>query len=560
MGWETRIDGDGPAGRAGDEEGKSLKNGDFERRESNDLMAPEGTAGALSGPADDPLARESQSSSRSYVLAAGLLVALAMSPWLSGCGTDYSPVRRVIGAMGGDGLALSPASKRELARFEEAYREHLPPPDTPASDGDEEAQFQLFRDAFKRVRVSYVREIKDDALIDAAIKGVKEIETGPDGGKVELPKLMETALDSMMASLDPHSAYLTPEELRETQVATTGEFGGLGIQVTMAEGAIKVVSPIDDTPAFHAGLKAGDLITHMDGIPIKGKKLMEAVRHMRGKPGTDIKLTVVRGDDESFEVTLTRAVIKIRSVRWRAEDDIGYIRVVSFTEKVEDGIEKAMEAMHKEMGDNLKGIVLDLRNNPGGLLTQSLALADAFLEDGKIVSVRGRPSTNERVFKAESGDLAAGLPMVVLVNGGSASASEIVAGALQDNGRAIIMGSRSFGKGSVQTITPLPMQAALRLTTALYYAPSGRTIQAHGVDPDIALIGGESAKQKREADLPGAIPSVFVDVGRPQATLTDSECPAIGEAKDRQLGCALEFLHAGSTEKFLAALGLHHSL
>ncbi|MFQ5764881.1 MAG: S41 family peptidase, partial [Rhodospirillales bacterium] len=298
-----------------------------------------------------------------------------------------------------------------------------------------------------------------------------------------------------------------------------------------------------------------DLITHVDGEPIKGKTLIEAVRRMRGRPGTDIRLTMRRDGRPDFDVVLTRAVIKIRAVRWHIEGDIGYVRVARFTEKMESGLAAAIADIHEKLGRRLAGVVLDLRNNPGGLLDQSLLLADAFLEKGEIVSVRGRNPSRARSHKAEPGDLIEGVPMVVLVNAGSASASEIVASALQHHGRAVLMGTRSFGKGSVQTILPMPVEGGLRLTTALYYAPSGETIQARGVEPDIILHPAKESEQRRESDLPGALPAVGnsgAAMGHP--TVPEEACPAVGEPEDRALGCALALLHAGSAKNFLAMM------
>ena len=297
---------------------------------------------------------------------------------------------------------------------------------------------------------------------------------------------------------------------------------------------------------------------------------------MRGKPGSIIRLTINRGDLTPFDVEIRRAVIQVRSVRWRIEGDIGYVRVASFTEKVAPGIDSAMEEIRDQLGDKLAGIVLDLRFNPGGLLHQSLTLSDAFLEQGTIVSVRGRRADSQRVFEAESGDLVNGLPVVVLINPGSASASEIVAGALQDHHRAIIMGQQSFGKGSVQTITPLPQEGALRLTTQLYYSPSGRAIQARGITPDIEIIPApvEEATKKdeqtaqteadtaarkvprrrREADLPGALSAVGNETEKVHSSLPEESCIPVGEKKDRVLGCALALIHAGSSANFLASI------
>ncbi|GAA0600330.1 S41 family peptidase [Caenispirillum bisanense] len=319
----------------------------------------------------------------------------------------------------------------------------------------------LFGDVFERVRRDYVEEVGDKALIEAAING-------------------------MLTDLDPHSSYLNADSFKDMQVQTRGEFGGLGIEVTMENGLIKVVSPIDDTPAFRAGLQPGDLITHIGEEEVTGMTLQDAVEKMRGPVNSDIKLTIRRKSQEPFDVTLTRDVIKIQSVRSRSEDDIGYVRITSFSEQTYAGLEKAMNDIKKQVGgDKIKGWVLDLRNNPGGLLDQAVAVSDAFLDAGEIVSTRSRSADETQRFNARKGDLADGKPIVVLINDGSASASEIVAGALQDHRRAIVLGTKSFGKGSVQTIVPLPGHGAMRLTTARYYTPSGRSIQALGIEPDI---------------------------------------------------------------------------
>ena len=347
-------------------------------------------------------------------------------------------------------------------------------------------QLNLFGDVFERVRADYVEEVSDKELIENAING-------------------------MLTALDPHSSYLNEKNYRDMQVQTKGEFGGLGIEVTMENGLVKVVSPIDDTPAFRAGIQPQDLITHLDGEQVLGLTLQQAVERMRGKVNTDIRLTIRRKGRKPFDVTLTRAIIKIRSVRSRIEQkNIGYVRITSFNEQTHKGLIKAMEKLRADAEGGLKGIVLDLRNNPGGLLDQAVAVADAFLDKGEIVSTRSRRKENAQRFNARPGDLAKVLPIVVLINGGSASASEIVAGALQDHGRAIIMGTRSFGKGSVQTIVPLPGQGAMRLTTSRYYTPSGRSIQAKGIDPDIVIEQSKvepinQASRRSEADLRGAL-------------------------------------------------------
>ena len=347
-------------------------------------------------------------------------------------------------------------------------------------------QLNLFGDVFERVRADYVEEVSDKELIENAING-------------------------MLTALDPHSSYLNEKNYRDMQVQTKGEFGGLGIEVTMENGLVKVVSPIDDTPAFRAGIQPQDLITHLDGEQVLGLTLQQAVERMRGKVNTDIRLTIRRKGRKPFDVTLTRAIIKIRSVRSRIErKNIGYVRITSFNEQTHKGLIKAMEKLRADAEGGLKGIVLDLRNNPGGLLDQAVAVADAFLDKGEIVSTRSRRKENAQRFNARPGDLAKVLPIVVLINGGSASASEIVAGALQDHGRAIIMGTRSFGKGSVQTIVPLPGQGAMRLTTSRYYTPSGRSIQAKGIDPDIVIEQSKvepinQGSRRSEADLRGAL-------------------------------------------------------
>jgi carboxyl-terminal processing protease len=324
-------------------------------------------------------------------------------------------------------------------------------------------QLNLFGDVLERVRRDYVEPVEEKTLIENAING-------------------------MLSALDPHSSYMNPKTYKDMQVQTKGEFGGLGIEVTMENGLVKVVSPIDDTPAAKAGLQAGDLIYMLDGEPVQGLTLQEAVEKMRGKVGTTIKIGVRRAGKDPFDVSLTREIIKVRSVRYRLEaGDIGYIRVTSFTEQTTTGVLDAVEKLKKEAGGKLKGYILDLRNNPGGLLDQAIALSDAFLDKGEIVSVKARKSEDIQRWNAKPGDVAGGLPIVVLMNGGSASASEIVAGALQDHKRAIILGTRSFGKGSVQTIMQVTGGGAIRLTTALYFTPSGRSIQKEGIKPDIEV-------------------------------------------------------------------------
>ncbi len=325
---------------------------------------------------------------------------------------------------------------------------------------------------------------------------------------VDNKKILEDAIQGMLAGLDPHSAYLDPEAYKEMRVSTEGQFGGLGIEVTMENGFVKVVSPIEDTPAAKSGLKTGDLIVRIDKKPVKGMNLNEAVRMMRGKPGTKIELTIVReGHDKPMVFTLTRAVIKLHSVKRRLlEPGYGYVRITQFQGNTGKGLNRALKWLHTENKHPLKGLILDLRNNPGGVLPVAVSVADDFLNDGLIVYTVGRTSDSDLRYSATPGDVLKGAPMVVLINGGSASASEIVAGALQDHHRAIIMGTRSFGKASVQTIIPMSNGGALKLTTARYYTPKGRSIQAEGIEPDIVTEEATVTPTKegpmiKEADL-----------------------------------------------------------
>jgi carboxyl-terminal processing protease len=359
-----------------------------------------------------------------------------------------------------------------------------------AQDGGRAETYRLlnlFGDVFERVRAEYVEPINDRDAVENAING-------------------------MLTGLDPHSSYLNQRNYRDMQVQTRGEFGGLGIEVTQEGGYIKVISPIDETPAFRAGVKPGDLITHLNGNSVQGLTLQEAVEQMRGERGSAIRITLRReGADRPIELTLTRDVIRPQVVRFRLEgNDIGYVRLTSFNERTEDGLRRAVQSLRGQAGGNLKGLVLDLRNNPGGLLDQAVQVADDFLDKGEIVSTRARRQEDAQRWNAKAGDIADGLPVVVLINGGSASASEIVAGALQDQRRAIVMGVKSFGKGSVQTVMPIPGQGAIRLTTARYYTPSGRSIQATGIEPDIEVLAQReqataNIPREREADLRRAL-------------------------------------------------------
>ena len=337
-------------------------------------------------------------------------------------------------------------------------------PSADKANTDTYRQLAVFGDIFERVRAQYV--------------------TPPDD-----KKLVESAINGMLSSLDPHSSYLDPEAANDMRVSTKGEFGGLGIEVTMENDAVKVIAPIDDTPASRAGVLAGDLITKINGQEVRGQSLNDAVDKMRGEVGTDITLTLVRqGADKPIDITIKRAIIKVKAVRYRVENDVGYIRIIQFTEQTSTDLKKAIDDIESKIpADKLKGYVLDLRLNPGGLLDQAVSVSDAFLNKGEIVSTRGRNEENIMRFDARPGDMVNGKPIIVLINGGSASASEIVAGALQDHRRATILGTQSFGKGSVQTIIPLGENGALRLTTALYYTPAGRSIQGTGITPDIKV-------------------------------------------------------------------------
>ncbi len=346
-------------------------------------------------------------------------------------------------------------------------------------------QLNLFGEVYERVRSEYVEKVTDKELIEAAING-------------------------MLQSLDPHSSYLNADSFKEMKIQTKGEFGGLGIEVTMENGLVKVVSPIDETPAAKAGIQSGDFISHIDDEPVMGLSLSEAVDKMRGPINTSLKITVIREGNDAFDVSLKRAVIKVTSIKSKKDQDVGYLRITSFTQKTYKNLVKEFKLLSNSMNGNMKGLVLDLRNNPGGLLDQAVSVSDAFLDRGEIVSTRGRDNKGEQRFNASKGDITNGLPIVILINGGSASASEIVAGALQDHKRGILMGTKTFGKGSVQTIIPVTSKGAIRLTTARYFTPSGTSIQAKGISPDIYVPQSkievlEKRNSRREADLRGAL-------------------------------------------------------
>lgn len=402
-------------------------------------------------------------------------------------------------------LASSPIAAKAPSKTEDATPEAKA--DATTSDpADTFKQLTLFSDVLERVRADYVDPISDEKLIEASLNG-------------------------MLSSLDPHSSYLNKKNFQDMQTQTRGEFGGLGIEVTMENGIVKVVSPIDDTPAAKAGIQPGDLITHLDTKPVTELTLSEAVDKMRGTPGTKITLTIRRGglNGQPFDVVLTRAVIHIQSVKWEAKGDVAYIRITAFNEQTQPGLDKALEEADQKIGAKLEGYVLDLRNNPGGLLDQAVSVSGTFIEAGKeVVSTRSRHKEEDQSFVAKGGDKAHGKPIAVLINGGSASASEIVAGALQDYKRAILVGTKSFGKGSVQTIIPVAGGGAMRLTTARYFTPSGRSIQALGIEPDIVVQPAKLEKVAmgpgiHEADLRGALQNPDKNATTKASGATDSD-------------------------------------
>jgi carboxyl-terminal processing protease len=407
----------------------------------------------------------------------------------------------------------------------------------PQANSETYRQLDLFGEVFERVRSDYVENVSDQQLIEAAING-------------------------MLTALDPHSSYMNAKSFSDMQVQVQGQFGGLGIEVTMENGFIKVVSPIDDTPAAAAGLKPNDLIVAIDGEQVQGMSLADAVERMRGPVNSTIKLTIKRENRDPFEVSLKRAIVKIQSVKSQLlGNDVAYIRIASFNEQTNSGVQAAMKSLSSKPGVKLTGVVLDLRNNPGGLLDQAIGVSDDFLDKGEIVSTRGRRAEDAQRYDAKPGDITNGLPMVVLINGGSASASEIVAGALKDHHRAILLGTRSFGKGSVQTIIQLPGHGAIRLTTARYYTPSGRSIQAEGIQPDIVVEPAKIEKLAEvqiphEADLRGALKNTDPGAAnkpadksaKPQSAAPDNtpsstvDPSVIGTSEDYQLARAVDML------------------
>ncbi len=400
-----------------------------------------------------------------------------------------------------------------------------------ASNASVYEQLDLFGDIFERIRENYVEDVDEAELIEAAING-------------------------MLISLDPHSSYISASDFEDMQVQTRGEFGGLGIEVTQEDGFVRVITPMDGTPAMEAGVEAGDFITHVDSEALLGLTLEEAVDLMRGPVGSDIIITVVReGADEPFDITITRDRIQLTAVRARLEGNTAILRVSTFSDQTFPNLRDGLEGLIEEVGglENMNGVVLDLRNNPGGLLSQAIRVSDAFLEQGEIVSTRGREPQDGERYNATPGDMINGLPMVVLINGGSASASEIVAGALQDHRRAVIVGTQSFGKGSVQSVMPLAGDGAMRLTTSLYYTPSGRSIQALGVAPDIIVEQrdpieveeDEDRPSRTEAGLRGAIENSSLtedELNLLEEERAEAEATAALRNEDYQLAYAIDIL------------------
>jgi carboxyl-terminal processing protease len=423
----------------------------------------------------------------------------------------------LLGAMFGAGAATLGLETRFLASE----------PAQAASAGDTYRQLNLFGDVFERIRSAYVEKPDDGKLVEAAING-------------------------MLTSLDPHSSYMDAKSFRDMQVNTKGEFGGLGIEVTMEDGLIKIISPIADTPASRAGILSGDIITQIDGDAVQGMTLNQAVDKMRGAVKTSVKLTIVRKDRKGpLDLNLTREIIQVKSVKFHQEDDVGYVQITQFNEQTTENLRNALDSLKKEVGeDKLKGYVIDLRNDPGGLLDQAVGVCDTFLDKGEIVSTRGRNPEDIKRWEARHSDVTKGKRLVVLINGGSASASEIVAGALQDHKRATLLGTRSFGKGSVQTIIPVGNDAAIRLTTARYYTPSGRSIQAKGIEPDIKVLEAipddlkSKDETKGEASLRGHLSNdKGEDLSASQAYV------ASDPTKDTQLIAALDLLRGKTITK-----------
>ncbi|MGZ8212830.1 MAG: S41 family peptidase [Burkholderiales bacterium] len=450
-------------------------------------------------------------------------------------------------AAGGASLAASPPVTDEmLAPLTSAYMRAVQP-------GEQaELHRDLFATVLRRVQSSYAREVDVAALVGAALKIIEPME--PQSG--EPAEVFRKAINAALTSLDPHSRYLDARAQSNQRSALSGSFGGLGLQVDMIDGLVRVVAPMDGTPAARAGLQRGDLIIRFDDQPVLGMALADAISRMRGQPGTPITLTMRReGLDQEFTVSLMRETIRIQALRWSMEGDVLVLRLASFTASVPAMLEKAIAEATAIASP--RAVVLDMRGNGGGLFRQAVVTADAFLSEGDIVSLRGRTPGNRRSWQADAIEQLAGIPMVVLLDGRSASATELVAAALQENGRATVMGQRSFGKGSVQSIVPLGAgKGALRLTTALYHGPSGRTVQRTGVGPDIELLTAAEAAARpgrREADRPLALPGAD-EPPPPKARVEQSRCARPREDVDPGLACALAFIQAGAIDTFVAAL------
>jgi carboxyl-terminal processing protease len=446
--------------------------------------------------------------------------------------------------VGPAGCGAPDPQSREIARFSVVYDRYVDP-QTPVNQ--RRNQMDIFKAAVRSVSQEYVNPTEGKLLIDAAIKGVEDMKPQP--ASVPPDDLVEKALNSMLASLDPHSNFLTPEQFKDLNQSIRGEFGGLGIEIAMENDEVKVVTPIDGTPAAKVGLKAGDIITHINGEPVKGQSLSQVVHKLRGEPGTTVGVTIKRESGSPFQVTIVRAIIVVKPVRWHLESNIGYLRLTTFNEHAEKDLRQAVQEIEKQAGGQVKGYILDLRNNPGGSLEQAVKVSGDFIKEGIVVSVKSRRGNEP--FKSGGEDMARGRPLAVLINSGSASASEIVAGALQDHRRAILLGTTSFGKGSVQTVYRLEHGTAMKLTTALYFTPAGRSIQARGIEPDL-VIAGDSSDVRREADLTKALPPGENKGPHAIAQMSESMCPPAQDPKDKLLGCAVSMLEAGGLQQFLA--------
>ena len=412
---------------------------------------------------------------------------------------------------------------------------------------------ELFGTVFRRVQRGYALEVDMPLLIGAAMKVIEPVK--PESGDAAV--LFKSAINASLAMLDPHSGYLDARDQRSQRESISGSFGGLGMEVEMHDGLVRIVAPMDDTPAFRAGLKSGDLIVRFDKQQVLGMTLADAVSRMRGQAGAPVTLLIRRpGRADEFILTLVRETIRTQAVRWRMEEDVLVLRLARFTGSVSADIEKAITAATVSRSPH--AVILDMRANPGGLLSQAVSAADIFLSQGEIVSIRGRTPGNQRSWKANAAEMLSGVPMVVMLDGGSASAAELVAAALQENGRALVMGQRSYGKGSVQTVLPLGAEkGALRLTTALYYGPSGRTVQRVGVGPDIELLPASGTPVgrggRRESDRQHALAGADAPTP-PRASVEMARCPLPREGSDLALSCALAYIKAGGVDSFVAGL------